>query len=581
MGAKRVEPRGDRRRQNGVIIAGTHSGCGKTTVTMGIIAALRRAGLTVQPYKCGPDFIDPGFHRLAAGRACRNLDTRMLDDTTVRDLYARTSLGSDIAIVEGVMGLFDGAGPDDERGGAAHLARLLGLPVILVVDARAMVRSAAAVVRGFAAFDPEVRVAAVVLNRLGSARHGEMVRQAVEDATGVPVILTMERREEWSMAERHLGLVPWWLNGDVEGDKNPTRIDLLAQYVSDAMDRDLLLKISSETAPLSGPTDGPIVHHARGGSVGGEAASLKTAHEAQAHETRPVIAIAGDEAFSFYYEENLELLEAHGARLEFFSPIHDHRLPPGSCAIYIGGGYPELHAQKLSGNSSIRRSVLQAAQGGMPVYAECGGYMYLSRAIVDVHGVRHAMVGLFSGTARMGSTLRALGYADVRIMGESAVGGDGLNVRGHVFHWADISDEPDDRGDSFFGDDGSRRTQDLADAGIERAAEFSVSYRGETKNRDNSIGRQVYNSTASWLHLHFASNPQAARAFVHRARDYYATVRGRCPMCGEPNRCSVETGICWCFSRNVPDGLKTQIPAGRCICENCLNQYLKELRNLT
>ncbi|AHC15426.1 cobyrinate a,c-diamide synthase [Salinispira pacifica] len=572
--ASPVEHESVPRRQNGVIIAGTHSGCGKTTVTMGIIAALGQAGLTVQPYKCGPDFIDPAFHRLAAGRACRNLDTRMLDDITVAEIYARTSRGSDIAVVEGVMGLFDGAGPDDERGGAAHLARLLGLPVILVVDARAMVRSAAALVAGFAAFDPAVHVDAVVLNRLGSVRHGEMVRRAVEDAAGVPVLLTLERRDDWFMAERHLGLVPWWQGEDSPDSPSQTRLEALGEYIGKSMNRDLLLDIAATAKPLRDLQAMRTAAQLRAGSNGLETDAATPAGEPGDDAPVPVIAVARDEAFTFYYEENLELLEAYGAQLAFFSPLHDQGLPPGCCALYIGGGYPELHAQRLSANVSMHRAILRAAEAGMPVYAECGGYMYLSRAIVDAQGTRHTMVGLFSGTARMGSRLRALGYADVRLTGDSAIGDAGMSARGHVFHWADITDEPDMSEDGPADSDQATGGPRFAHA-RERAVEFAVSYRAETRTRDMNLGRQRYNSTASWLHLHFASNPETAASFVRQARAYHRRVRGCCPLCGRPNRCGVESGSCWCFSRIFPDDLKARVPAGRCICEDCLNDYLR------
>lgn len=458
-------------KQKGFIIAGTHSGCGKTTITMGIIHSLREQGLRVQPFKSGPDYIDPGFHSAAARRACRNLDTRMLDEETVLELYARQLEDADIAVVEGVMGLFDGAGPDDERGSAAHLSKLLGLPVVLVIDARAMARSAAAMAYGYARFDPGVRVAGFIMNRVGSERHAALLKTAVEEGTGLPVLGSVFRDDKAVIPDRHLGLVPSW-----EDENLQNRIRLIGDKITRSVDFEALMEIAGSAGDL--PDTGSRVFPVN--------VSLP-------EEDAPVIAVARDDAFCFYYEDNLDLLRAFGARLEFFSPIEDDSLPEGSSALWFGGGYPELHGEALSSNLSFLRSLREAAADGMPVFGECGGYMYLSQAIVDKEGRRHPMAGILPGTAVMGRRLAALGYCSARCTRETYFGSEGSLFNGHVFHWSEMTGLPSDAGRLF------TVSRDSAEIGA-----------GDIRN--NVIG--------SWLHIHFASNPQALKGFVRAAVDW-------------------------------------------------------------
>lgn len=449
----------------GIVIAGTHSGCGKTTLTMGLIAVLRSHGFKVQPFKSGPDYIDPGFHSIAARRSCRNLDTRMMADETVRELYRRQVGGADIAIVEGVMGLFDGAGAEDERGSAAHLSKVLGLPVLLVVDARAMARSAAALAKGFAEFDPEVRVAGFLMNRVGSDRHASLLIPSVETATGLPVLGCVRRSGEWSLPERHLGLVPAW-----EEEGVGQTIDSIAEQVGREVNLENLLALSEKTIPLPVEEEGVFPPAGRG----------------QPTSRGPVIALARDAAFCFYYQDNLDLLEAAGARLIEFSPLSDQALPEETAGIWLGGGYPELHGKTLSENRPILEDIRKAAAGNMPVFGECGGYMYLSDAIIDAQGNSYPMTGILPGTAAMGHRLAALGYCHARTARDTIFGPAGTELRGHVFHWSKMVNLPEGAAPLF---------PDMGAGG----------------------GSSVKNVVGSWLHVHFASNPQAVEHFVAAA----------------------------------------------------------------
>lgn len=398
----------------GVIVAGTSSGVGKTTIATAIAGALRARGLRVQPFKTGPDYIDPTYLARAAGIPCRNLDTWMLPADTVCELFARAAAAADVAMVEGVMGLFDGA--DDGTGSAAHLARLLGLPVVLVVDARAMAQSSAAIVLGFQRFDPEVRVAGVILNRVASARHAEICRKAILANTGVPVLGAIPRDEEATIPERHLGLVP-----DVETPAAQRWFDGLARLAATHVDLDTLLTLAAPVAPVE--VGQPVFPATSASAV-----------------PRARIAIARDEAFHFYYQDSLDLLEAHGAELVPFSPLADAALPPCD-AVYIGGGFPELFAADLSRNAAMREAMRGAAASALPIYGECGGLMYLGGGIADFEGTRHEMTGLIPAESVMQGTRLTLGYREVESCGTPLLA-VGERLRGHEFHWSALAEPP-------------------------------------------------------------------------------------------------------------------------------------------
>jgi len=356
-----------------LIIAGTHSGVGKTTLVVGLITALRERGLTVQPFKVGPDYIDPSHHTMAAGRPCRNLDTWMLPPERVKALFEQVCQGADVALIEGVMGLFDGLGYEDETGSTAQVAKLLKVPVLVVIDAAKIARSAAALAKGFQCFDPKVPLAGFLVNRVGSENHGRGVAAAITEATGLPVLGWVPREETLHIAERHLGLIP-----SVEA--GPEFAQAAGQKVMQFINLDKVLELAGDFNP----------HPPR----------LPSA-PLQRNNRHPVIAVAQDEAFHFCYPENLTLLEEAGAKLAFFSPLRDSCLPKDTGGILLSGGFPEVYAAALSANGDMIESLRVAHAKGLPIYAECGGFMYLTEAIEDFEGRIFPMVGLLPGPSVM------------------------------------------------------------------------------------------------------------------------------------------------------------------------------------
>lgn len=390
------------------IISGTSSGSGKTTVTLGLMAAFRARGMRVQPFKCGPDFIDPGLHQLVTGTVSRNLDLWMSGEEFVRSTFARHSQGADIAIIEGVMGMFDGG-----LSSSGSLAGTLAIPAILVLDVRSMAESAAAIVKGFEVLRPGVAPIGVILNRIASDRHLQLVGDAIRQNCAAEVLGYLPRSLEFSIPSRHLGL----LTGD-EAPLGPRALQLLAQTVARHIDLDRILALcpALPTRENADPT------------------------EAQARPCR--IAVARDKAFCFYYEDNFDLLRRAGAELVFFSPTEDVRLPRDLDAIYLGGGYPELYAEQLSGNSAMRTAIREWIENDGPVYAECGGFMYLTDGIVDHQGVVHPMVGAFPVKARMQEKRASLGYRQLQTTGPCCFGPPGTILRGHEFHYSHIDPMP-------------------------------------------------------------------------------------------------------------------------------------------
>jgi cobyrinic acid a,c-diamide synthase len=456
-----------------LIIAGTHSGVGKTTVALGLMSALRRRGLTVQPFKVGPDFIDPGHHTAVCGRVSRNLDTWILPETTVQDYFLRAASGTDIAVIEGVMGLFDGRGPDDARGSTADVARLLGCPVILVVDASAVAGSIAAVVKGFSEFSPEVRVVGVICNRVAGQRHYQYLEPAIRRFTTVIPLGWLPRRPEWEIPERHLGLTT---AEDLGAEQ--ARWESLGKELEKTVDVEQVLELAlCETAKRR---DGEAV---------------KEEAIVAASPIRPVavspfrrrVAVAQDAAFCFYYPENLELLKEAGGEMVPFSTLKDTALPQGTDLLYLGGGYPELHARKLAENEPMRRSIQQFHRQGGTIYAECGGLMYACRELVDVSANVFPMLDLIPARTVMQSRLAKLGYVTLRTSRRTPLGPSGTEARGHEFHYSRL--EP--LGSLTYAAD--------LEHGNERSADGLVSG----------------NLLAGYAHLHFGSNPRIADALVN------------------------------------------------------------------
>lgn len=357
-----------------IVIAGTGSGVGKTTLTIGLMAALKRKGLQVQGFKCGPDYIDPSYHTAVTKRVSRNLDSWMLSHEVVTEILVRGSQGADISVIEGVMGLYDGKRPDSNEGSTAEISVLTKSPVLLVVNCRSMARSAAAIVKGFQSFSDEVRIVGVIANQVGSDGHYQLVKTAIEQECGIPVVGYMKREEEISIPERHLGLIPSLERGELAGF-----IEKLADLVEKTVSIDRILELAAAPAL--------------------EVKSKLFAD--QSNEKKVRIAVARDAAFNFYYPENLELLEANGAELVYFSPLAGERVPPEVDGLYIGGGFPEEFADRLAKLDGVKESVSSAVDAGLPTLAECGGYMYLTDEIETTDGQRYPMAGVISGAVKM------------------------------------------------------------------------------------------------------------------------------------------------------------------------------------
>jgi len=431
-----------------MVVAGTHSGVGKTTITLGLLAALRRRGLVVQPFKVGPDFIDPLHHTRAAGRRSRNLDGWMLTPEVNRQSFARHTADADVAVVEGVMGLHDGSDSRSDQGSAAEMAKLLKLPVLLVVDASAMARSAAALIHGFVSFDPQVRFAGVILNRVGGEGHADLIREAVGDA--IPILGALPWVPDLVVPERHLGLY-------LPHEAQSAYVEQAANLIEAHIDLDELLATSRIDRSPAAPEVAPPAARVR-------------------------IGVARDEAFCFYYEDNLDLLAGAGAELVEFSPIRD-QLPSDLDGLYVGGGYPELHAEALAGNTGAKTGIRELAAAGTPIYAECGGLMYLGDHL-RLDDRPHAMCGVLPLSTWMPAGLH-LGYVEVAMTG--GLFGAGQTARGHIFHHSDL--------------DGAAQAERVY---VVKSARGEESDEGFAK--DNVLG--------SYIHLNFASNPALARAFV-------------------------------------------------------------------
>lgn len=432
-----------------LVMAGVASGVGKTSVTLGLLEALRRRGLRVQAFKVGPDFIDPELHALVTERPSYNLDGWMCGRERVLAAVAHAAAGADVVVVEGMMGCYDGVDGTSDDGSTAQIAKWLGAPVVLVLDASAQSRSAAAVVLGFERLDPGVRIAGVIANRVGGPTHARWIAEAIRSACRAQPLGALAHDPALTLPECHLGLVT-----AAEGLLTPAIRQRLADAVEGGVDLDRLLALA---APLR----------------------LRQAPTALRSPSRATIAVARDRAFQFYYAENLDLLRAAGAALVFWSPLVDPA-PPEADGLYFGGGYPELHARVLADNEPCRKAVRSFAEQGRPVYAECGGLMYLAEAIEDADGHAHPMVGVLPARVRMNPARMTLGYVEITQTADTPLGVVGSVARGHRFHFSTLSPVPDTVARVYQGADGYL------------------------------IGRTLM----SYAHLHFASNPALARGFV-------------------------------------------------------------------
>ncbi|MET4563108.1 cobyrinic acid a,c-diamide synthase [Lysinibacillus parviboronicapiens] len=436
---------------NRFVLAGTGSGVGKTTFTIGLMKALQEKGNIVQGFKCGPDYIDPSYHTAVTGRVSRNIDSWMFSQDAVRDIVARASMDADVSIIEGVMGFYDGKSPLSDAGSAADISVITESPVILIVNCASMARSVAAVVKGFQLLSDKPNIVGVIANQVGSVGHYEIAKAAIEQECGIPVIGYLKREADIDIPSRHLGLIPAIERGELD-----SFFDKLGALMAETIDLEQLLDLTkapvlAETGDLFDQQEDQHIH----------------------------IAIAKDAAFNFYYEENLALLRAKGATLQFFSPLANEPVPPEADGLYIGGGFPEEFAEILAGNAIAKKSITEVVNKGLPTLAECGGFMYLTEAITNSTGQRYDMLGIIPGEVAMQTKLAALGYREISGTQANFLIGEDEEAKGHEFHYSKYS-------------------------GVHETPAY------ETKGRfgKKQEGYQAGNLVAGYTHFHFVSNPK-------------------------------------------------------------------------
>jgi cobyrinic acid a,c-diamide synthase len=455
-----------------ILIASPQSGSGKTTVAVGLMAAFTKKGLRVQPFKVGPDFIDPTYHTTATKVYSRNLDTWLTSPRVVLETFLRNTRNCDLAIVEGAMGLFDGVTPYDNSGSAADIGKILNAPIILVVDVSKMGRSAAALVHGYKTFDHALNVKGVILNNVGSQKHLDLTKQAIEKETGVQVVGALPHKADISIPERHLGLIP-----ALEEDSFTNFPIKLGAFLEEHVDLRQIVDIARDAGELEIEENGSWL---------GKKRSIAK------------IGIAYDNVFNFYYRDNIELLEANGAQVIPFSPLHDSSPPENLNGIYLGGGFPEVLADQLEQNQSMRRAIRKAVDDEMPIYAECGGLIYLTESITDLMGCTHPMVGVLKGKTVMKKRLESLNYTLARVIHGNLLSNVGSTIHGHEFHYSKIENVPSD---------------------TKFAYEMEIG-KGISDKRDGWIQN---NLLASYMHVHFGYDPQTVQNFISSCEEYERT----------------------------------------------------------
>lgn len=446
----------DKAQKQVFVIAGTSSGCGKTTITLGIMRALSARGLRVQPCKVGPDYLDSSWHTAVTHVPSRNLDAFMLPESVLTPQFHHYMQDKDVGVIEGVMGLYDGIGKDPHHCSTAAMAKQLGCPVIMLVDGKAVSTSIAATVMGFQHFDPSLNIAGVLINRVNSDSHFHLLKHAIEYYCHVPVIGYVPVMADIALPSRHLGLIP-----PQEQRQQAERWQRLADQIEKTVDVDRLLALTHWQVSSAPP---PI--------------ALATPDAGRGL----TIAVADDAAFNFYYPTNLDLLRQSGAEIVTFSPLNDSALPERCHMIYLGGGYPEIYAEKLAANTAMREALRTAHRRGTPIYAECGGLMYLGETLTDSKGQTFPMTGILTGHSTMGNRLKRFGYCEGTALTDTTLVNAGEHLRGHEFHYSDfVTDLPP-------------------------AFEFIKARDGDVLKRWNG-GYQVGNTLASYLHVHFAQRP--------------------------------------------------------------------------
>lgn len=450
-----------------IIIAGTQSGTGKTCLSLALVASLKRRGLRIQTFKIGPDFLDPSYLTVASGRPCYNLDGWMTRKEYVLGLFGRTTKDADIAVIEGVMGLFDGSDPGNSEGSTAEMARWLDAPVLLVVNVHGMARSLSAVVKGCVEFEGDLKIAGIIANHSGSDHHKDWLIQSLKSSSLPPLLGAIPRGAFPTLPSRHLGLIT------ADSQNLPPKIlEELAVVLEQHISVDAILRIAKNAPPLS---------------------FTEPDREVRPRSKRVSIGVACDRAFHFYYPDNLDELNLRGCDLILFSPLQDRKLPEEMDALYFGGGYPEEYAETLAENREIQEAVRQFARRGLPLYAECGGLMYLTQGIETTQGKRYPMVGLLPVWSRMLNRLKSLGYVEVTLTHNSLWGERGAVLRGHEFHYSELAGPPQDN------------------------PLWTPVYRIKRRRSEKIFaeGFQQKNILASYVHLHWASQPQTIQTFVN------------------------------------------------------------------
>ncbi|MDU2689035.1 cobyrinate a,c-diamide synthase [Paeniclostridium sordellii] len=443
-----------------ILIAGTNSGVGKTTISLGIMQALTKRNLKVQPYKVGPDYIDPSYHTFITGRDSRNLDSYMLDDEKIKYIFKNASKDADISVIEGVMGLYDGFGIDLNSCTSSYTSKILKSPVILVINGKAMSSSAAAMVLGYKELDKEVNIKGVIVNNVKTKNHYELIKESIEKYCNVEVLGYFPPNEKFKLDSRHLGLVP-----SVEIEALTEKFYDLGSEIEKYINIDRLIEIS-------------------------ESEEIETSFELNELPKfkNKSIAVAYDKAFNFYYKENLELLNQMNIEIKTFSPLYDEIVPKADC-IYIGGGFPEVFAKELGINKKMRESIKKAHENNVPIYAECGGLMYLGEKLLNLDGNEYEMVGIFEGISKMTKSLKRFGYCDGIAKADTVFSNKGDIIKGHEFHHSEFNSNEE------------------------------CSYK-MVKKRGNKIVDEWYggyskgNTLATYLHTHFYNNLDSIIKFV-------------------------------------------------------------------
>ncbi|MCP8308356.1 MAG: hydrogenobyrinic acid a,c-diamide synthase (glutamine-hydrolyzing) [archaeon] len=452
-----------------IIIAGPYSGVGKTTISVGLMGALKRRGLKVQAFKVGPDYIDPSHHSMMLNRPSRNLDAWMVHPDGITEIFLRATQDVDIAVIEGVMGLFDGFDESNENGSTAHIAKLLRSPVILVINVHGMAKSVAPIALGYEKYDPDVRLSGFILNEVGGKKHIDWCKKAINSVTSLPVLGALPRNKDIEMQERHLGLIPQREKAYPESFRN-----MLINFIEENVDVDRIIDIARSAENL--PKLSNIVY------------------PKHSYKKNLAIGVALDESFNFYYQDNLDMLRAYGADIMFFNTIKNSEIPSDVSGLYIGGGFPEMLPERLGANTSMLKSIRKVAEDEMPIYAECGGLMYLTDFITDFENRSHKMVGLLNARTVMTRRL-TLNYTLADVIADNPLSRVNDVLRGHEFHYSKILEIPRD---------------------VKFAYRMKIGI-GIGGKQDAWLEHKVL---ASYMHMHFAYQPKLVKNFLRACEDY-------------------------------------------------------------